>query len=155
MQAVDTRRRNSNGATSQAEASMIYHGLAYQSTVEFNHILPPIAWVTPTHRNMFIHEIGHLFGCGHNIEQHLKEGGQLTTGNNNYGYYLEGTNAATIMAYRTLTHPVWIPYFSSKDIVLYGVPLGDEMHDNRKQIMKTRFAVAQYGDESGNCKNRK
>ena len=129
-----------------------FQGVAYPRPIEHNHILPPLAWVTPFHPNAFIHEVGHLFGCNHTIEQHSRESGQLTN-NSNHGYYLEGTNMATIMAYPTETHDLWIPHFSSKDKALGGVPLGDDRHDNRNQIMKTRFLVSQYGDESGSCNN--
>ena len=137
---------------SQTKDNLASYGLAYRGPKDFNNFLPPLAWVTPNHRNFFIHEVAHLFGCSHDTETHLREGNQLTN-NSNHGYYVKGTRWATIMAYRTVTHNQWIPFFSNKVYTRHGRPLGDAKHDNRNQIMKTRFLVSQYGDESGTCKN--
>ena len=131
----------------------ISHGAAYMGPKEYGNFSPPLAWVCPAHPHVFIHEVAHLFGCRHAIEQHIKEGLEVT--NNNHGYFIPGANMSTIMAIPNETHVSWIPFFSSKDKIKYGVPLGDDKHDNRNQIMKTRFLVSQYGDESGSCKNPK
>ena len=136
---------------SQPEFLVLGH--AYVGPKQYDNFFPPLAWVCPAHRNVFLHEVAHLFGCSHTIEQHIKDGGEVT--NNNYGYYMAETNMATIMAIPTEANETWISFFSSKDKTYYGVPLGDDKHDNRNQIMKTRFLVSQYGDESGSCKNPK
>ena len=142
-------------------------GLAHARPVDTDSLTggPPLAWVMAIEPSSFhpklrvsplafelnfIHEVGHLFGCDHSISQQ-SNGAEFVDGNYNYGYYPEGTSDLTIMAYRTETHFNQIPYFSSKDRAVDGVPLGDDHHDNRKQIMKMRFAVSQYGDESGTC----
>ena len=163
LQAVDTRvgsntiviKEETKEMSSQPEGNRVGSGFAFSMNG------PPLAWVVPDHPNVLIHEVGHLFGCNHAIEESLREG-DYKTSNNNYGYYVEGTNKATIMAYPTEAHYDWIPYFSSRDLVIVsrdnkinGMPLGDDKHDNRNQIMKTRFLLSQYGDESGSCMSPK
>ena len=46
-------------------------GLAHQRPTELDHFRPPIAWVMPNNLNL-IHELGHLFGGGHSMEQTLQ-----------------------------------------------------------------------------------
>ena len=108
---------------------------------------PPIAWVCPFDDLVFLHEVGHIFGCEHDRD-HETEDWMMDS---NYGYHMKGSNMRTIMAYENKNHEQRIPRFSSKDQAYCGVPLGDSRHDNRGQIMKTRFQVSKYGDESGNC----
>ena len=155
------------------------NGLAYARAVDSDIPLgPPLAWAMLDNPLYLVHEIGHLFGCHHSIEQ-PSWGAKYVKNNYNYGYYPEGTNMATIMAYPTETHDHWIPFFSSSSRLFNGkdcsyhcntvritdiglelrelnttqgqIALGSPKHDNRKQIMKMRFIVSEYGDESGTC----
>ena len=126
-----------------------------------NRINRPVCWVFPEDKLTLIHEIGHLFGCKHNREALNSELNQLIPPafrhdyypGANYGNLLKGSNMATIMAYTDQTHNIKIPYFSSKELTYYGLRLGDAHHDNRMQIMKTRFIMSQLGDKSGNCRH--
>ena len=59
----------------------------------------------------------------------------------NHGKLLRGSNMATIMAYTNDKHNMRIPYFSSSYRRFKGIKLGDALHDNRMQIMKTRGAI--------------
>ena len=119
-----------------------------------NTLRPPLAWVFPQNDFTFVHEIGHIFGCHHNREDHKTgDGGQ--EGQSNHGYHMKGSNMCTIMAYPNSTYPKNTMWFSSKDLTYKGVPLGDSQHDNRSQMIKTRFLISQLGDESGSCHHRK
>ena len=127
---------------------------------------PPIAWVYPWNDLVFLHEVGHLFGCLHDresyqnvttnpiVQKHNEYVNTHVITNctvSNFGYLVKGSNMYTIMAYRNKNHDHWIPRFSSKDKMYRGFPLGDSQNDNRGQIIKTRFQVSKFGDESGNC----
>ena len=90
----------------------------------------------------FLHEIGHLFGCDHNIEDGKEQG---------YGYQMRRLNLRTIMARRMDHFTERIPFFSSPLQTYNGVALGDSRIDNRRQIMRVRFLISKFGDESGNC----
>ena len=48
------------------------------------------------------------------------------------------------------TYTKKIARFSSKDKTFEGMPLGDAQHDNRSQIMKTRFLISQRSKKLSN-----
>ena len=109
----------------------------------------PIAWVYPEDILTFVHEVGHIFGCDHNRESSGKDILQEAT--SNHGYRMKRSRMFTIMASHNDNYTKCIPRFSSKDRTYKGVPLGNAENDNRSQIMRTRFLVSQFGNESGHC----
>ena len=118
----------------------------------------PIAWVLPHNDLTLIHEVGHIFGCNHNATGPEDKSNYATLVRTSNGQL---TNMSTIMydtsqeeqyqhySGRALSEDPnleWlnnqkIPYFSSKDLTHLGFRLGDDQHDNRGQIMKTRVAI--------------
>ena len=110
---------------------------------------PPIAWVYPEDILSFVHEVGHIFGCRHDKDSCGVDGIDVAT--SNYGYHMKGSQMHTIMAYGNDNYTNRIPRFSSKDHTYEGVSLGNAENDNRSQIMRNRFLVSQFGDESGDC----
>ena len=103
----------------------------------------------------FGHELGHLFGCYHNIEIH----GQTNPYFNAYGYgwripqSLGGNKYRSIMAYPPGTR---LNFYSKKEV--YSLPpplpsleLGSDKAQNNLVIKATMSLMAATGDESGTC----
>ena len=102
--------------------------------------------------DVLAHEIGHLFGAGHNRE--LYENGQsegikpyaygklVSKGDQTDGGYI------TNMAYQRQYFSKHIPYFSGPNVKFKGVSTGDVDHDNVRVHMENRFRIASIGDES-------
>ena len=109
---------------------------------------PPICWVFPQIEISLLHEIGHIFGCRHNREIHK---GDPNSQGYNYGNLVEGSNMATIMAYPTKMHSRKVPCFSSRDLDLNGVRLGNAKEDNRRHMIQKRFLMSQRGNKFINC----
>ena len=101
-----------------------------------------------------IHEIGHLFGCEHLIDQltspapssRLFKHGTAWKGIINNKYF------TTVMGYTASEHHAdkntygRIPYFSSANISLQGVVIGnDSLSDNARVMNKSRHLVETYG----------
>ena len=101
-----------------------------------------------------IHEIGHLFGCEHLIDQltspapssRLFKHGTAWKGIINNKYF------TTVMGYTASEHHAdkntygRIPYFSSANISLQGVIIGnDSLSDNARVMNKSRHLVETYG----------
>ena len=115
---------------------------------------PPLAWVAAGSAvdgddpvQPFTHEVGHLFGCFHNREEH--QGGQQNK--SSYGLLIEGTRYRTTMAYHTEKHDVWIPFFTNKNLKYDGLPIGDEENDNAKTLVHNRYLISLIGNESAKC----
>ena len=103
----------------------------------------------------FGHELGHNFGCQHNIEQDVNSvyayghGHLIAAGNG-----VEGST--TILAYTTYGHLTRANYYSNPDMIYppTGTPLGVVgVSNNAKVITDVRIAFAAVGDESGTCLN--
>ena len=99
------------------------------------------------------HELGHNFGCEHNIEEE-----DDTTFPYGHGHLIEAgsssTGARTIMAYRAEGHRNQVNYYSNPDVIYPGTatPTGVEgISNNAAVITKNRFAMAALGDESSTC----
>ena len=94
----------------------------------------------------FAHEIGHLFGAGHNRHVYLYNPSFP------YGHgYLIPNGYRTIMAYSAPNHRLRVNHYSSKDVSYNGNPTGNWKTNNAKVIFNNRFAMAASGGEENNC----
>ena len=101
----------------------------------------------------FGHELGHNFGCHHNIEQntnryHSYGHGHLIAAGNN----VEGST--TILAYTGSGHMTRANYYSNPDQIYppTGTPLGvNGVSNNARLLTENRRAFAAIGHESGSC----
>ena len=97
------------------------------------------------------HEVGHNMGCGHSDRQGDSKGPQSTKFS--CGYHFVDTNNGrryTVMGYNYTADDYYnydaIPYFSTPDITPeeYGVPLGDDTHDNRRVLLQSHKGVSAW-----------
>jgi hypothetical protein len=101
--------------------------------------------------SVFVHEIGHNFGCRHDRENNSGSplypyayGWRFTAAN--------GTQFRSVMAYDP---GEGVPYFSNPDVTYMGVPTGipsgqTNQSDNARVIRNTLAAVAAFRSPSGN-----
>ena len=98
-----------------------------------------------------IHEVGHNFGCQHNVEEshnsHYDYG---------YGYLLgpygaDNTGYRTAMAYNADGHKTRVNYLSNPNVEYKGYPTGEADADNARVVKENRFLMADIGDESQSC----
>ncbi len=84
---------------------------------------------------VFIHELGHNFGCSHDVEN--AGGGAISYG---HGYRLtaEGTLYRTIMAYAPGAR---LGYFSNPHLAYKGVPLGDASTADNARVIRERSGL--------------
>ena len=97
----------------------------------------------------FAHEIGHLFGAGHNRLVYpwnpsfpYGHGSLIPNGLNGY---------RTIMAYSAPTNRLRVNHYSNPDVNYNGIPTGNWKTNNAKVIFNNRFAMAASGGEENNC----
>jgi preprotein translocase subunit SecE len=85
----------------------------------------------------FAHEVGHNFGCGHDIEN----GGGVTAYANGYRFYgSDGAYYRTIMAYAPGAR---ISYFSTPNVSYLGTPTGVvNLADNARRIIEYSNTIA-------------
>ena len=124
--------------------------------------MTPTGWAMAGDPIIFAHEVAHIFGCLHNREEPVVNGGNANEAR--YGYLMTGSTDSsgrngkrTIMAYQD---PNWvytqaINHFSD-NYQWSGVSyrLGDSMNDNNDQIRLSAPALAAIGDESCGCANQ-
>ena len=89
------------------------------------------------------HELGHMFGAGHNREE-----GRNPWYWYGYGWYVPGSRTRSIMAYpRKDGYTTYKANFFSMDYKQYG----SFYHDNAYVIKRNAYNMASASDESGNC----
>ena len=94
----------------------------------------------------FAHEIGHLFGAGHNRHVYLYNPSFP------YGHgYLIPNGYRTIMAYSAPNHRLRVNHYSNPDVSFNGNPTGKWKTNNAKVIFYNRFTMANSGGEENNC----
>ena len=100
----------------------------------------------------YIHEAGHLLGCGHHKLQLIQPGpglfsysaGWRWVGNDNVLYSSVMTYDSG-QAFADGKNSTRIGYFSNPDILYKGVATGDSVNaDNARTIRETKFVVAGY-----------
>ena len=102
------------------------------------------------------HEIGHNFGCHHDLyQQSLDPEGETNPWYNyGYGHHIEG-GYRTILAYNKEGFGPRVNHHSNPSVILNqtGTPTGIAgLSNNAYVITKNRFAMAGNGDESGQCR---
>ena len=104
----------------------------------------------------FGHELGHNFGCHHNIE--VDKNTYYPYG---HGHLIEAGNgvqgSTTILAYTNPDHRTRANYYSNPSMIYppTGTPLGvKEVSDCARLLTENRFAFAAIGDESGKCNSK-
>ena len=96
----------------------------------------------------FGHEIGHLFGAGHNREVYLQNRAFF------YGHgFLIPNGYRSIMSYHDPNHRRRVNHYSNPDVSYNGNPTGKWTSNNAKVIINNRFAMAASGREESNCKS--
>jgi len=98
-----------------------------------------------------VHEVGHNMGCHHHIDQNYQPGPGLFYFSSGWRGTISSNNVCTVMTYEGgdyfadgVTH-YRIPYFSSPDITVDGVQIGDPvLADNTYTLKLTKTAVANY-----------
>ena len=98
-----------------------------------------------------VHELGHNMGCGHHHEQSTQPGPGLFYFSSGWRGIVNDNRVCSVLTYEAgsyfsdgLSH-TRIPYFSSPDIVLDGVMIGDPvLENNRLTIMYTKTPVSNY-----------
>ena len=102
-----------------------------------------------------LHEIGHNMGAGHADAAHMDEGHGPQLHAYSAGYYFTsagGVPCHTVMAYNVDRNGYFyddVPYFSTPDRSLDGVPVGDAAHDNVRTLVATYPSVAAFRDGGG------
>ena len=99
-----------------------------------------------------LHEIGHNMGAGHADAAHMDEGHgpQLHVYSAGHHFSAGAERYHTVMAYNVDRNGVFyrdVPFFSSPDKMLGGVPVGDADHDNVRTLVATYEAVAAFRAE--------
>jgi hypothetical protein len=102
-----------------------------------------------------VHEVGHNMGCHHHAEQNFQPGPGLFDFSSGWRGIIEDEKLCTVMTYEAgnyfddgQTH-VRIPYFSSPEITIDEVTIGDALTDNALTIKLTKTAVANYRTPPG------
>ncbi|MBQ4200049.1 MAG: putative Ig domain-containing protein [Kiritimatiellae bacterium] len=101
-------------------------------------------------RYTILHEIGHIFGAGHSNKQSSSPGPQLRSYSSGYLFSIGEKNYATIMGYvqidsEGIYHRERLPFFSSPDYSLDGVPVGtQDKNDNTRTLRETYPLVANF-----------
>lgn len=98
-----------------------------------------------------VHEIGHNMGCGHHAEQTTQQGPGLFYFSSGWRGIINNMKVSTVMTYESgsyfydgETHPD-IPYFSSPEIFINGVQIGDNVTaDNALTLKITKTPVSNY-----------
>jgi hypothetical protein len=98
-----------------------------------------------------VHEVGHNMGCHHHIDQNFQPGPGLFYFSSGWRGIINGENLCTVMTYEAGNYfadgqnHVRIPYFSSPEIDVDGVTIGDPVTaDNALTLKITKTAVANY-----------
>ncbi|MCL2074586.1 MAG: M12 family metallo-peptidase [Marinilabiliaceae bacterium] len=103
-----------------------------------------------------IHEIGHNMGCHHHHQQNDSPGPGLFPYSSGWRGNINGDYLCTVMTYENgvffadgRTH-LRIPYFSSPDIIIDGVIIGDEETENNTlTLKKTKTPSSNYRTNPG------
>ena len=103
----------------------------------------------------FGHELGHNFGCHHDIVSATN-----TYFSYGHGHHIEQGQASqgyrTVLAYTAPNHRARANYYSNPAVILpiTGTPTGVEgVSDNARVITENRFAFASLGNEANTCSN--
>ncbi|MCL2246629.1 MAG: M12 family metallo-peptidase [Lentimicrobiaceae bacterium] len=103
-----------------------------------------------------VHEVGHNMGCGHHAEQMYQAGPGLFYYSSGWRGTISGDKVCSIMTYESGSYfpdgqnHVRIPYFSSPDIFIDGVVIGDPITaDNVLTLKRTKTAVSNYRTAPG------
>ena len=108
----------------------------------------------------FVHEIGHNMGAHHNRDQQTQPGPNRSLGNYTSGWRgtISGRKRCTVMSYNEgseygeAENYTYIPYFSSPDITVNGVTIGNAATmDNARIIRQTKDAIADYSERLYNA----
>jgi hypothetical protein len=110
-----------------------------------------VDWYSGMAGGLFSHEVGHIYGCGHDFEHDPVNPGMFAY---SAGYHFTRLNSRsetlrgrTIMAYESFSDEVLTLHYSNPD-VLYGyenvVALGDSTHNNAATINISAQTVAGF-----------
>ena len=105
----------------------------------------------------FGHELGHNFGCHHDIYSATNDNNHYSYG---YGHHIEkgsqSTGARTILAYGRAGYNLRVNYHSNPSVIFpgTGTPTGVAgVSNNAAVISGNRFIMASNGDESATCQS--
>jgi len=99
------------------------------------------------------HELGHTFGCVHDLETQKKENApDYKYGHGTY-VKVNGTSKRTIMSYPRTAKERPINYFSSPNVKYKGKTIGSSIENCARVIRENRFAIAAISDETEPCIN--
>lgn len=91
------------------------------------------------HSGLFIHEIGHNFGCGHAAFQSGSRRFDYS-----FGWNWTGTNGVQYRSVMAGGPGEWIHQFSNPDVLYGGAASGSASADNARTINETKQAVSLY-----------